>query len=217
MSHPFAHRMYPAMIREALQQRIPLDDDDFDQLYTGELRSLSRIHWTPVEVALRAVALLAPEPGVRVLDIGSGVGKLCCIGALASEASWHGVELDAWRVATAIKVARALRVDRRACFTCGEMTSLDWADFDSLYLFNPFEATLYPDEPHDRCVVFPRYVQHVGETEDRLAGLPAGTRVVTYHGFGGEVPRCYEMAWRERIGTDQLVLWIKRPSGGLSR
>jgi 2-polyprenyl-3-methyl-5-hydroxy-6-metoxy-1,4-benzoquinol methylase len=49
----------------------------FDQIYPGEQRERSCLHWTPLDVAQRACALLASEPAARVLDIGAGVGKLC--------------------------------------------------------------------------------------------------------------------------------------------
>lgn len=171
---------------------------------------MSSIHWTPVQVALRAVELLAPESGSSVLDVGAGCGKLCCIGALTTDSTWYGIECDAERVSTALKTARALDVDRQVRFRCGDMTSVDWSDYGSIYLFNPFEASLLPYQPFDPQTGFEQYTESVRETEDRLADLPTGTRVVTYHGFGGQVPDCYELTAREPMDSDELVLYVKR-------
>lgn len=201
----------PATIRASLSARTPIADDVFDKLYPDPIRALSRIHWTPVAVALRAAALLAPEPGLRVLDVGAGSGKVCCIGALASNAAWYGVERDPNMVGAALKTARLLGVESQTHFKYGDMRTVDWADYASVYLFNPFEAGLFELERSVLDVSFARYAESVTETEQRLADLPAESCVVTYHGFGGEMPDSYDLITRDAIGGDQLVLWVKRP------
>ena len=49
-------------------------DEAFNHLYPENIRALSRKHWTPLLVAEKAADFLAAEKGVKVLDIGSGVG-----------------------------------------------------------------------------------------------------------------------------------------------
>jgi hypothetical protein len=210
-------RRLASTIRDSLSQRLAIDDLTFDHLYPDEVRRLSHLHWTPVEVALLAAQWLAPEPAMRILDVGSGVGKMCCIGALASRARWHGIERDARRVAAALNSARALGVDETVRFTAGDMSSIDWAEFDSIYFFNPFETDLFGPDATDPGIAFPRFAQNVLTAQRRLAELRGGTRVVTYHGFGGEMPDGFEVCSREFIGTDELVLWVKRPEGSGSR
>src|SRR5260221_5059579 len=56
-------------------------DIQFNSLYPPTIQRLARRHWTPLNVILQAVEFLVPEDGVRVLDIGSGVGKFCLGGA----------------------------------------------------------------------------------------------------------------------------------------
>ena len=43
------------------------------------------MHWTPVHVARRAAQFLVTGPETRVLDVGSGPGKFCLVGALATQ------------------------------------------------------------------------------------------------------------------------------------
>jgi predicted RNA methylase len=181
------------------------------------VRRLSATHWTPVEVALQAADLLAPTQQMRVLDIGSGVGKPCCIGALATGATWCGIERDSRRVEVALDCAHTLDVLDRVSFLCGEMTSLDWGEFDGIYLFNPFEAELFDTSRLDPDVAYARFAECVLETERRLSALRPGTRVVTYHGFGGTMPASFEMSAREPSGTDQLVLWTQQSTTTRSR
>src|SRR5262249_54004573 len=127
---------------EALRLRGFVDDETFDRLYPEHIRRLSRLHWTPMSVALRAAALLAPDPGMRVLDLGAGPGKLCCIGALVCGGAWRGIEEDPALVAAARAAAAALALDDATSFATGDLGELDWGAFDSLYLYNPFEARL---------------------------------------------------------------------------
>lgn len=205
---------HAAEIRDVLRSGAAIDDNMFDRLYPRGLRERSEVYWTPVSVALRAAALLAPEPGIHVLDVGAGCGKLCCVGALATNALWHGVERDPDLVATAYATAIALGVDHRASFTTGDMAVVEWNAFASLYFFNPFEAALLEggliDEPVEQSARWASYCAAVESTEDRLAELPAGTRVVTYHGFGGKMPGNYTLDYRDAAGTGYLSLWIKR-------
>ena len=46
-----------------------------DDLYPEGVAQHSKVHFTPVAVARCAVALLAPTPEHRVLDLGAGAGK----------------------------------------------------------------------------------------------------------------------------------------------
>jgi predicted RNA methylase len=197
-------------VLDALRWQAPVDDLAFDRLYPDHLRRLSRVHWTPVSVALRAAALLAPEPGMRILDVGAGAGKLCCVGAVACGGMWHGIELNPALVAAASAAATRLEVDHCTRFAAGDMTAVDWDRFDSLYLYNPFESQLFGYGAAD-AAGWSVFADQVAHAEDRLAGLSAGSRVVTFHGFGGEMPSCFSLAFTEEIGEGELALWVRQP------
>jgi predicted RNA methylase len=204
------------LVADALRGSVRVDDPMFDQLYPDHVRRLSRVHWTPVAVALRAAALLAPEPGLRVLDVGAGAGKLCCVGALACGGAWHGVEVDPSLVAAATVLARRLELQHATKFAPGDLHELDWDRFDSLYFYNPFESVLFGAGPADRAG-WTVFADRVARAEARLAALVAGTRVVTFHGFGGEMPASFALAFSETIGEGQLALWVKQATGRRAR
>jgi SAM-dependent methyltransferase len=193
-------------IATALRQKIAVDDSLFDRLYPIHVQRLSGLHFTPVSVALRAAALLAPEAGLRVLDAGAGAGKLCVIAALSHAGRWHGVEADPSLVAVASAVASELAVADRASFAGGDLFALDWRAFDSLYFYNPFEAALFsrgPRDPQGGDVV----AERVAAAQQRLAELASGTRVVVFHGLGGDMPSGFTRA----AGDGELALWVKQP------
>lgn len=186
-------------------------DRAIEALVPPDLRYLSPTHWTPADVAVRAVALLAPTPGERILDVGAGIGKVCMIGALSMrDTMWCGVEQHGPLVAVADELARSLGVADRTAFVHGDALALDWTAYDALYLYNPFELTVFGEHPVVRAADFRSQVARV---ESRLATLPAGVRVVTLHGFGGAMPASYELVYQEHVpllGHD-LVLWRQRP------
>jgi len=184
-------------------------DEQLDGLVPRDLRHLSRVHWTPVEIAVRAVALLCPAPRMTILDVGAGVGKVCVIGAMSSWGMWCGVERHVSLVETAMRLARALGVAERTNFVHGDAFSIDWESFDSIYLYNPFELEPFPTDPDQHAL---EYRMHVAQVQERLAALPHGVRVVTLHGFGAVMPSSFELVYQERfasVGLD-LVLWIQR-------
>lgn len=178
-------------------------DREFDRLVPHELSHLSSAHWTPVQIAVRVASLLCPTRNTRVLDVGSGVGKVCSIGALSTLGTWVGVEQHAPLVASANELARTLGVTERTRFLRADAFAVDWNEFDALYFYNPFELALFDDHKS-------RLAQ-IARVQDRLAALPSCTRVVTLHGFGGVMPSSFELLYHERMPEFalDLALWIQ--------
>jgi SAM-dependent methyltransferase len=175
-------------------------DAEFDaSLFPSELGGLvSRWNWTPLVVVRRAAALLADGGNLRILDVGSGVGKFCIAGALTTEAWFVGVEQRAYLVEAARESASRSGAER-ASFIHSNVLDVDFAEFDAFYFFNPFLELIDPPAfPIDRLV--PRSPSLHGElvatTCQRLRQARPGTRVVTYGGFGGEMPKASPVSWR---------------------
>lgn len=185
-----------------------MQDLTFDQVFPAVHRPRSYVHWTPVEVARRAAVLLAPTPDRTVLDVGAGVGKLCLVGASVTGATWYGIERDAEMVRVATAAAARLHLSARTHFLRGDVRSVDWARFDSFYLFNPF-AELLQSGPGDALTRRERYIATIEFVQDQLARAAVGTRVVTYHGFGGDLPPDFDLVHREPARDDALCLWIR--------
>jgi SAM-dependent methyltransferase len=198
---------------EALRSGWAVSDRDFDAaLYPLDFRARSSTFWTPVHVALRATELLVTTRATRVLDVGSGAGKLCIVGAAATSALFVGVEQREQLVSIARAAALRART-RTARFFHGDFSELDVETFDAIYMFNPFEENVWaPSEWFDDRVELSvdKARRDVERAEALLDRARSGTRVVTYHGFGGDMPASYALALGERCHTGQLELWIKR-------
>lgn len=192
-------------------KKIP--DLDFDRLYPRWARRLSEMHWTPLVIARRAAELLQATAGMRVLDVGAGVGKFCQIGALATPATFVGIEQRENLVALARRTALVCATPN-AEFVHGNALDLDWSKYSGFYLYNPYYEHISEElkpilgDIDLSPVHYSRYVAHTGE---KLRSAPLGARVVTYHGFGGIMPDEYRLILREPAGTDFLEAWEKRP------
>lgn len=198
------------MTRHPDTRLVPSETDRaFDRLLPEHLRRLSHKHWTPVDVAIRATSLLCPASGTRILDVGSGVGKLCVIGAMSASGLWCGVEQYEPMVHAARMLASTLGVAERTTFLHGDALAVDWHEFDAIYLYNPFESPPSNADPRQHLVEFRVQVAHV---ERRLATLRDRVRVVTLHGFGGTMPPSYELVYHERMSAVglNLALWVQR-------
>jgi len=201
---------HDARLADALEEGIAISDGVFDLLYPRSARLVSSVFWTPVSVAMRAAELLVLDGATRVLDVGSGVGKFCVVGALATGASFTGIEQRSHLVTIARETAR--RVGARATFIEGRLASDSLRDIDAIYFFNPFAENAFPPEDHlDHTVELSldRALSDVELAERLLADAKVGMRVVTYHGFGGDMPPTYTLQLTEKHRTDQIEFWVK--------
>jgi SAM-dependent methyltransferase len=189
-----------------------VDDVAFDDRLPPSLQIKSSIHFTPIDVARHAATLLAPWPGMRVLDVGAGAGKFCLAAAHAvPTAHFVGVELREHLVRLATRLAVEWRIPN-ALFLPGDAFDLDWSLFDAFYFYNPFAEYLL-DKPFllDDELDFARggFDLNVAAVQERLTAARPGTRVVTFHGFGGAPPAGYQLVLGEEIETGRMELWIK--------
>jgi SAM-dependent methyltransferase len=189
------------------------EDDAFDAVYDRRIRGLSKRHWTPVAVAARAAQLLVEAGATRILDVGSGVGKFCLVGALRTNAELVGVERREDLVVVARDAAKKLGV-ARATFVHADVADFPFDGFDGVYLYNPFfehvsRSLRLIDETVERSRA--KYRHLVSTTLTKLATLSPPGAVVTFSGLGGRVPPdAFEFLGEEAAGNDWLELWVKR-------
>jgi hypothetical protein len=111
----------------------------------------------------------------------------------------------------ATRVAKEFGVPS-ARFECATFDAVEVKDFDALYFFNPFEENLWgPVDGLDETVHLSRerFARDTVRAERMLAGVRVGTRVVTYYGFGSDMPPGFRLVLRERQRSGHLELWTK--------
>jgi SAM-dependent methyltransferase len=180
------------MILPRLPSGVDMTDRDFDAMYSGRLRALAKLHFTPVDVARAAARFLVTRPGTRVLDVGAGAGKFCIVGALSTSGHFTGVEQRAYLCRISELHARYLGA-LHTRFIHANVVDVDFSDFDAFYVYNPFSENILLDDPLDNTVELDRslYARYSEFVHHHLAQMPVGTRLATYHSFQHEVPQSY--------------------------
>ena len=195
----------------ALRAGEEVTDRAFDRLLPSWARAPSRRHWTPVAVARRAAELLVAQAGMRVLDVGSGIGKFCFIGAMTTPGPVRGHR------ATRAPGARRPGGGRRASASAAAASCTGtWRTSTS----GPGTASTCSTRSWNTCAtnrpsiapsnagpsLYRRYIRLV---EQQLDNARTGARLCTYWGFGGDLPPGWELETGEEVGTGRLELWIK--------
>lgn len=202
-------------IRERLVAHRPVPDSLFDELLSPSPRLLSSRYWTKVEVAQTASRWLTEAGALRLLDVGSGVGKFCAIAALTSSHRVWGVELRGGLALESRQLAQ--RLGAEVVILDGTLEAVDPRRFDSFYFFNPFAEHLFElaDQYDDR---FPGsvdgFLRDVKLVERWLRAAPLGSAMATYNGLGGRIPLSWKLEKSMELGGDELRLWIKRGADG---
>jgi hypothetical protein len=185
-------------------------DAKFNEIYPLEIKALAARHWTPIEVARKATDFLVNKNNVRILDIGSGVGKFCLNAAFYKpKALFYGVEQRRNLVNFAEKGKRILRLEN-VVFIHGNFTQLDFKNYSHFYFYNPFYENLVGTNKIDDSIdysseLFNYYNRYLFT---QLEQKPVGTRLVTFYSMGDEVPSGYHVVHSEM--NNLLKFWIKK-------
>ena len=186
-----------------------LTEIGFNNLLPGNLKQVSQLYFTPIEIAQTAAEWLTENNEQNILDIGSGIGKFCIAGARYSDKHFYGIEHRGSLVELANELAAHYET-KNVTFLNANILDIDFSEYDSFYFFNSFYENLETDQRLNNEVELEEklYQIYLDHTEKQLDRLKKGTRLVTYFGNNFEVPGSYE---RIRDAFDgSLKLWIKQ-------
>jgi hypothetical protein len=197
---------------EAMRRGASPTDETFDRFLPIDLEIVSRMYWTPLEVATLVAEWLDELAIDKVMDIGSGAGKFCVAAAIVAKCRFVGLEQRTRLVVAARTLARTFGVEDRVQFVIGDLDAIAAIPVSAYYLFNPFgenhfgagsrldnDVDLSPD----------RYHRDVTQVEALFRRAPLGTYVITYNGFGGELPDTYAQLRVEYELPNVLRMWKK--------
>jgi hypothetical protein len=196
------------MIFNYLKSNDFVDEDIFNQIYPQRIRKLSKRHWSPIWVSKLAASFLGENQDAKILDIGSGVGKFCMIGAAVTSASFTGVEQRGDLVKISNRISNHYKLEN-AKFIHANITSIDFNRFDAFYFFNSFFENIDTDGRIDDRLTLNKefYELYSGHVLLQLSNQKPGTRLVTYHSSWSVVPGNYALVSSTDDGL--LKLWEK--------
>lgn len=187
-----------------------VSDDQFDRIFPKSVQKISRTHWTPLCVAELAAQWLTRGPQDLILDVGSGVGKFCFVGALLTQGQYVGVEIQPDLTKLSRIIAKIYKISR-VKFVCQDASSLDWSPYQGAYLYNPFSQSFKVSaqkiEAHGAA--FESFSKYGAMIFQKLKSQPKGFRAAVYCGYGGERPDTYDIIAVERFGPGFLEVWEK--------
>ncbi len=165
-------------------------DESFNQLLPDHLREVAAKHWTPIDVGKKAAQFLATHDGARILDIGSGAGKFCFIAAFYHPGvNFTGVEQRVELIDFCNRMKQRLGL-KNVEFIHGNIKDFDIASYDHFYFYNSFYENIPGTQKIDYKVTYSEslYNYYNLVLYKKLNKTPSGTRLVTYHSLGQEVP-----------------------------
>jgi len=187
-----------------------VNDKQFNKLYPPDMQLIAKRHWTPLMIAGKAADFLVEKDGVKILDIGSGVGKFCITAAYYKpNATYCGIEQRANLVEYAIEARDKLGL-QQINFRHGNFTELNFKEYDHFYFYNSFYEHISGFERIDKSIPFSEetFKQYTQQLIERLHEMPAGTRLVTYHCTDADVPASYALVNTDVNGL--LRSWIRK-------
>ena len=201
--------MYPAQNDLKTIDHWFTTDTQLNKLYPASIQLLAARHWTPLNITQLVAPFLVTHPGVKVLDIGSGVGKFCLAGAYYKpHATFYGVEQRKDLVNQADKARNILGL-QNVHFIHSNITDLDFRQYNHFYFFNSFYENLMDKDKIDDNITYSTYLFNYYHRQlyKKLDGMPVGTRVATFHCLDNKIPPGYHLI-DSKFGA-LLKFWIK--------
>ncbi|MCJ8289209.1 MAG: methyltransferase domain-containing protein [Crocinitomicaceae bacterium] len=191
------------------KSKINQNDTAFDNALKKSVQGHSYIHWTPIEVIQTAVEWLGTKSENRILDIGSGVGKFCIIGAMNSRAHFTGVETRKNLVDEAIVLKKELKLSN-VDFIHSDIKEIDFKNFTSFYFYNPFCEHMAISGSIDDQIKFDEeaYYFYQDFVVDQLKKTPKGTKLVMYCSPDLDISIDFDL--KDMYFEGLLQLWVKR-------
>lgn len=168
---------------------------DFEKHLPIHYKELSDRHWSSESAIIAANEFLCHKKNTRILDIGSGVGKFCILGALKyPHSTFIGVEKRNKLVE--VSNQQKIRFNVSNCqFTNADIRTIDFSDYSGFYFFNSFLEYIDSSAKIDSDSYLSReeYIELNSYLFSELSKTKPGTRIVTFHCTNPIIPESFRL------------------------
>lgn len=209
----FLEKLNQSFIKFGTQSSLsPVDDLEFDKILPPLHRFLSPVQWTSINVAQLIAKWISPYKNKKFLDGGSGVGKLCILLRYLTELEIHGVE----QRQSLVKISQEIATTNGLTdlyFEAKNIQDVVFADYDIIYLYNPFQEHVCYSETLliDKTIELDKkyFQEYTAKIFQELKVLKQGSVLITFHGYGGKVPKNWTLKYNQFIEGGFLSMWVK--------
>lgn len=187
-----------------------MTDAFWDSFLPKNFQTLSPFQWTPISVVERTWEYLQTDMPESIVDLGSGVGKFCIYLSLLSKA--------------AIRIAGV--EDRKDLVLVSESLKEHWntpkVEFQNInflkqfpyghshyYCFNPLYETMKGihsiDTQKEKSAN--QFLKDLQTLKQNLLLLKPKTKLITFHGFGGNYLPGFRVIIKEEIAGGEYIVW----------
>jgi len=197
---------------EQIQLGKGTEETEFDHIFPPYYRFQSTVHWSSISVARQISNWIKSLNLKSVVDIGCGVGKLCLLLRILTNYEIYGIEQRPNLVEIANKIIK-VNSFKNILITQMNMLDLDWDSYDIYYLYNPFQEHIAEEgfSIIEKNIEFDtkKYAHYTSEVFRQLTWAKPGKMLITFHGYGGNVPSAWTMVASRHIDNGDLTMWIK--------
>lgn len=202
---------FDSLLAKIKREKKPFFTDlDFDQYLPPRLQKLSSSQWTPLFVIKEIVQMIKTHSISHIYDLGSGVGKFSILVSLLGEIQVTGFE----QRKELLDLAQALKIKFKANlveFSHLDFLELDFSHFDAIYCFNPLYETMSTkfsiDEETPKSSIL--YIQKILKLKSNFLNMQKGSKIITYHGFGGIMPKEFKLITKRKNYFGEIEVWEK--------
>ncbi len=112
-------------------------EQSFDDLTLDKFKSIAEVHWSSFSSIQMVVDFLDRTDSTNILDIGSGIGKFCILGAKLTNIHFTGVEIRESLHKEAVRILKKYALEN-VTLIHDDIKNLDFSPFDAFYYYNPF-------------------------------------------------------------------------------
>ncbi|MCG6144795.1 methyltransferase [Leptospira bandrabouensis] len=190
---------------------VPMTDELWDSYLPKKFQSLSSFQWTPIPVIERTWKYLSLEKEVTSLvDLGSGVGKFCIYLSILANRSINILGLEDREELVDLSLSlKALWNTPEVNFK--NINFLDEFPYghSHYYCFNPLYETMKGSHSIDSTKIKSanQFLKDLEILKRKLYQLNSGTKLITFHGFGGSFLDGFRIVLKEEIVCGEFLVW----------